>query len=274
MENNAERDFILRNVNFLVFIFLLSILSMVNAVLLLTVQLPEADRLILIINTAISAILMVDFIYALIKSRASRDYLIGWYGWMAFVGSLPVPGIAIFRVIQSILISRKLRGSELSDATKLALRQRGRSTFLTTLVLATLALELAGILILRAEHGTADAEIRTASDALWWGYVTMSTVGYGDLVPVTTNGRVIGLITMTVGVVLFSVTTGFLTDWFRQGRGDSGQAFASDSELVVDDPRLQHLEINRMIDEQDQAHRANMAELRARLSELEKYIEH
>jgi voltage-gated potassium channel len=56
--------------------------------------------------------------------------------------------------------------------------------------------------------------IKTASDALWYSLVTMSTVGYGDRYPVTNPGRLIGSVIIIVGVGLFGTITGFLANAF------------------------------------------------------------
>jgi voltage-gated potassium channel Kch len=79
-------------------------------------------------------------------------------------------------------------------------------------------MEVSSIAMLNAENGAPNANIKTASDALWWGYVTIATVGYGDKYPVTNQGRIVGLFVMTAGVGLFSVLTSFLADWFRRPR--------------------------------------------------------
>ena len=60
-------------------------------------------------------------------------------------------------------------------------------------------LEFSGALVLDAEAGAAGANIKTPGDALWWGYVTITTVGYGDQYPVTPWGRVIGVFLLTAG---------------------------------------------------------------------------
>ena len=74
------------------------------------------------------------------------------------------------------------------------------------------------MLILDAESGIAGANIKTPSDALWWGYVTITTVGYGDRYPVTLPGRIIGIFLLTAGVALFSVFTGFIANAFLTPR--------------------------------------------------------
>ena len=51
-------------------------------------------------------------------------------------------------------------------------------------------------------------------DSLWWGMSTITTVGFGDIVPVTTAGRIIGLLVMGAGVILFVGTTALFISVF------------------------------------------------------------
>lgn len=57
------------------------------------------------------------------------------------------------------------------------------------------------------ERQSEAGNIRTISDGIWWGIVSITTVGYGDRFPVTFPGRVIGIMLMTIGVVTFSTLT-------------------------------------------------------------------
>ena len=72
--------------------------------------------------------------------------------------------------------------------------------------------------ILAVELRDPAGNIKTASDALWYSLVTMSTVGYGDQYPVTNLGRVIGAVIIIVGVGLFGTITGFLANAFLAPR--------------------------------------------------------
>ena len=63
-----------------------------------------------------------------------------------------------------------------------------------------------------------NSNIKTAEDAIWWSYVTITTVGYGDKFPITTEGRIIGAILMTTGVGIFGTFTALVSSWFIQNK--------------------------------------------------------
>jgi voltage-gated potassium channel len=63
-----------------------------------------------------------------------------------------------------------------------------------------------------------NSNIKTAEDAIWWSYVTITTVGYGDKFPITTEGRIIGAMLMTAGVGIFGTFTALVSSWFIQNK--------------------------------------------------------
>jgi voltage-gated potassium channel len=80
-------------------------------------------------------------------------------------------------------------------------------------MIAILMVIFSSIAILQVEN-VPNSNIKTAEDALWWSYVTVTTVGYGDKFPVTLEGRIIAGFLMTTGVGLFGTFTGFVASWF------------------------------------------------------------
>src|SRR5215813_2524547 len=68
-----------------------------------------------------------------------------------------------------------------------------------------------GICVYLAEHVHPGANITTIGDALWWGIVTIATVGYGDYYPVTAVGRIIAIFMMLSGIGIFIILVGSLS---------------------------------------------------------------
>lgn len=82
-------------------------------------------------------------------------------------------------------------------------------TFIFLTITGNTLLILASLAVYYLEKGT-NPHIHTYFDSLWWGICTITTVAYGDIVPITTAGRIIGIILIYTGTVLFIAFTGFL----------------------------------------------------------------
>ncbi len=106
-------------------------------------------------------------------------------------------------------------------------RSRVQGTFTAVAVIAALMVIFSSIAILQVETRP-DSNIKTAEDALWWAYSTITTVGYGDKYPVTGAGRFIAAALMTVGVGLFGTFTGLLASWFVEGKKQEERADEAD----------------------------------------------
>jgi voltage-gated potassium channel len=111
--------------------------------------------------------------------------------------------------------------------------------------------------VLGVEHGAPGANILTGPEALWWGMTTITTVGYGDVYPVTDPGQVAASITMLIGIALIGTFTGYLANTFLAPKS---AATPSDD----DDPRAQLEILLRQIDENAR----NAAELQAKLQKV------
>ncbi|MEU0004964.1 ion channel [Streptomyces sp. NPDC006314] len=83
--------------------------------------------------------------------------------------------------------------------------------------LSTLLLGFSGALaVYQCERGAPGATMRTFGDAVWWAASTLSTVGYGDITPVTALGRVIATGMMVCGLALLGAVTGSFSSWLMQ----------------------------------------------------------
>ena len=78
---------------------------------------------------------------------------------------------------------------------------------------AVMSAGLATIAVLDAEQDAPGANITTFGDALWWSATTVTTVGYGDRFPVTTEGRLIAVALMIVGIATVGAVIASITGW-------------------------------------------------------------
>ncbi|MBI3671671.1 two pore domain potassium channel family protein, partial [Candidatus Azambacteria bacterium] len=77
-------------------------------------------------------------------------------------------------------------------------------------------------LVLYFEKPSPKANITTFEDAIWWGFVTFSTLGYGDKYPVTFGGRAVAVVLMTLGFSLFSIIVAGAVSFFMKRNEKSG----------------------------------------------------
>ena len=78
---------------------------------------------------------------------------------------------------------------------------------------AVIMIVIMGAAILDIERNAPGSNIHTPMDALWWGLVTITTIGYGDKFPVTTEGRLVAAVLIIFGVAMISTITASFAAW-------------------------------------------------------------
>jgi voltage-gated potassium channel len=110
---------------------------------------------------------------------------------------------------------------------------RGR-VIVYTACSVVLLVYVASLAILDAERYEPDSKITTFGDALWWSVTTITTVGYGDLSPVTGVGRVIAVTLMIGGISLVGVVTATLASWIVQRVAEEDTAMQAATAAQID----------------------------------------
>ena len=201
------------------FILLVTLNALVVALLYyLTIfvpAIPPAVRQVLYLADTIQAtIFLFDFALHLKRAPDRRHYFVHW-GWLDLITGLPGP--PFLRLLRGVRLAQVTR-TQLRDTpaeVRLAARQRlGQSTLLVVIMLVLLVVTYGSAAEVMVEANAPGANITTGGDAVWWAFVTIATVGYGDTYPVTGWGRLIGVAMLVAGVSLFSTLTSYLASTF------------------------------------------------------------
>lgn len=131
---------------------------------------------------------------------------------------LPLPVVLDLRVLRTFRLLSILRVTHYSRTLQIliAVLKREWRTLLALLTLLVSLLLLTAWLMYLVERGAQPDAFGSIPQALWWGMATLTTVGYGDVVPLTTEGKFLGFLIMLIGIGMFAVPTGVLVATFIQ----------------------------------------------------------
>jgi voltage-gated potassium channel len=139
-----------------------------------------------------------------------------------FAGHLPQFLVVVLPMLRPLRLLRLLTLFDLlRRATGTWLRGRVTGYVAGT---AALLVYIASLAELEAERHAAGSRIRSFGDALWWASETVTTVGYGERVPVTLEGRLIAVGLMIAGLALLGVITATIASWMVERVADADRA--------------------------------------------------
>jgi Ion channel len=214
------------------FVLLLTILSLVNFVLLVLPISKTSKGVLLVVDFVASFFLLADVALRVRRAPTPRDYFIRDKGWLDLLGSLPLPFFRLFRIRRVVIVSKQVAELGGSKLWRDFLVERAQATLLLVVLLVLVTIEAGSIAVLRAERDADSANIKTASDALWWCMATITTIGYGDKFPVSNAGRIVGVWLMIVGVGLFGTFTAFVANEFLRPQSRMTVLASEDRELL------------------------------------------
>lgn len=183
---------------------------------------PEISRLLNYIDYGICIFFIIEFCIRFYKAENKLRFM--RWGWIDLISSIPMIDYLrtgrILRLIRLIRIIRAFRS--VKNIVDHVFTNRAKGTLTSVFALTVLLIMSSSIAILLVETDP-KSNIKTAEDAIWWCYVTITTVGYGDKFPVTTEGRIIASVLMTAGVGLFGTFTAYIASWFVSSKNSEGQ---------------------------------------------------
>jgi voltage-gated potassium channel len=192
------------------------------SVILLLVQIvqledPVGIDLVEVLDTVVCLTLLADFVYDFAHSPCKKRLLA--QRWWEPLASIPmidtaqqaVLAIRMLRIMRILRIFKLHREIQLHLSQGYAFLQKSRVLDLSGFVLLTI---LSGSLgFFYAEQGQ-NPNLHSYKDSLWWAMVTVTTIGYGDIYPVTTAGRVVAVGLMVIGIGCVSLFTALVASHF------------------------------------------------------------
>ncbi len=174
---------------------------------------PETVRVLRWIDNLVCCLFLIDFIHRFRRAESKLRFM--KWGWVDLLASIPeLDAFRWGRLFRVVRILRLLRGvKSIRMLFEIFFRSRTQSGVASVFTITFLVLSLSTVGILIVEHSP-DSNILTAGDALWWGITTITTVGYGDLFPVTAGGRIMAAALMFCGVGLFGTLSGVIASFF------------------------------------------------------------
>ena len=209
----------------------LLILTSVIALFAVTFDLPDSVRkLLLKIETVVSIVFTIEYGMRLYTAdmlfpycsptKARLKYVVSAMALVDLLAILPywlpmflpssmlgLRSLRLLRLLRILKLNRyftavKTIGEVLSDK---------RRELLGSMFFVAILMVVSSLLMHSAEHGAQPEVFKNAFSGLWWAVATLTTVGYGDVYPVTVMGRVLGIFIALSGIAAVAIPTGILT---------------------------------------------------------------
>ncbi|WP_161599292.1 ion transporter [Reinekea blandensis] len=163
-------------------------------------------------------VFIVEYFYRLYLSSEKRQYLFSFYSIVDLIAILPsllIPTMDLrsVRLIRLLRLTRLLKLLKYQNALRrfrLAMRE-SREELILWLLISFVLLFMAAVGVYHAENSAQPDVYKTIGDSLWWAVATLTTVGYGDIYPVTIVGKILTTVILILGLGMIAMPTAIIT---------------------------------------------------------------
>ena len=212
-------------------VFDLSVLVLIIAsVLMISIEtLPglsnEALRFFAVSEAVITVVFTLEYVTRVAAAKRKRAYVLSFHGVVDLLAILPfwlslgidLRALRIFRIFRVFRVLKLNRYSRAMETFVHALRQ-SRGQFFVFFVAISILLYLSAMGIYYFEHDAQPDTFKSVFHSLWWAVTTLTTVGYGDVYPITAGGRIfaslivllsLGVVAAPAGIIAAALTQAF-----------------------------------------------------------------
>lgn len=206
----------------------------------------ESDRQQLEVDSYATHFIVLDVVFLVLFSieyalrvyiePKKRDFVFSFYGLIDLIAILPslflVPGFRVLRILRFLRIFRIFKATRFIlavDRLGAALREI-QQELLALVILSLMFVYLAACGIHFFERNAQPEAFGSILDSMWWSVVTLTTIGYGDVYPTTSGGRLFTALVALVGVGLIAIPSGLLASALTEARVEREQKEKDEAE--------------------------------------------
>ncbi len=213
------------------FAFFIQFLIIISLILFSIGTLPNlsepTNNILYKIETGIVVFFTVEYLLRVYTAKNKLKFIFSFFGIVDLFAILPfylstgldLRSLRIFRLLRLITILKLFRYSKAIRRFHRALIIAKEELILFSCV-AIILLYLSAVGIYYFEHSAQPEQFKSVFHSLWWAVVTLTTVGYGDIYPITAGGRVFTFGVLMVGLGIVAVPTGLISSALSQARSE------------------------------------------------------
>lgn len=203
-------------------------------------KLEKYENYFTIVDLTFLVLFSVEYILRIYTAPDKKAFIFSFFGIIDLLAILPslvlalqlVPGLKHISGLRVLRILRFLRVFRIFKATRFILAvdrmidalNEVRRELLALVILSSLLVYLAACGIWYFERFKQSEKFGSIPDAMWWAVVTLTTIGYGDVFPVTTGGKIFTAFVALVGVGLIAIPSGLLASVLTKARVEEERA--------------------------------------------------
>lgn len=230
VENNLEDGESTFGKVFIFFFQFLIVLSLITFSIDTLPNLSDGTKEVFSIIEIITVLIFtVEYIGRIIVSKRKVRFIFSFFGIIDLIAILPfyiasgldLRAIRIFRLLRLFRILKLLRYNKAVKRFHRALIIAKEELILFSFV-ALIMLYLSAVGIYYFEHQAQPEQFKSVFDGLWWALATLTTVGYGDIYPITLGGKIFTFLILMIGLGVVAVPTGLVASALSQVRNEKG----------------------------------------------------
>ncbi len=214
----------------------LIVFSLISIALESLEDLPNwAANLLRAIEVVTVLLFTAEYVLRIAAAERPFRYAFSFFGIIDLLAILPfyLSLGANYRVLRAVRLVRLfwlfkiVRYTRAFDTLTAAIRLV-RGELIAFAIVVSLVIYICGVGIYIFEHDAQPDRFRSVFDGVWWAVVTLTTVGYGDLVPITAGGRIFTGLILFIGLGVIAVPTGLVSSALTTIRREASEAIASE----------------------------------------------